>query len=262
MIPMSNRTASEFQQELLAELEQPFWGEELFDCLTDLVFFIKNRRGEYVVVNQTLVERCGLKDKADLIGRTPNQVFPQPLGENFRLQDEAVLKTGEPIRNQLELHLYLSGAKGWCLTNKLPLRNRRGAIRGLMGVSKDIRAPGDGGEDYAQIAGAVRHMQTHFDEPLKVLDLANLAGMSAYQFDQRIRKIFQITTGQFLHKIRMEAAIRRLRETTEPIAAIAQVCGYSDQSAFTRHFKQTAGISPAQYRKTATAPTALLKGSP
>ena len=261
MIRMANRTASELQQELIAELDQPFWGEELFDCLPDLVFFIKNRRGEYVVVNQTLVARCGLKDKGELIGRTPNQVFPRPLGENFRLQDEAVLRNGEPIRNQLELHLYPSGAKGWCLTNKLPLRQRGGAILGLMGVSKDIHAPSDRGEDYAPIAGAVRHIQTHFDEPLKIPDLASLAGMSAYQFDQRIRKIFQITTGQFLHQVRMEAAIRRLRETRDPIAAIAQDCGYSDQSAFTRHFKQTAGISPAQYRKAAAPPAGLPEGA-
>jgi hypothetical protein len=52
-----------------SQLARPFTGEELFDCLVDLVFFIKNIRGEYVVVNQTLVERCGRHDKNELIGR-------------------------------------------------------------------------------------------------------------------------------------------------------------------------------------------------
>ena len=203
-----------------------------------------------MVVNQTLVERCGRKNKNEVIGRTPNQVFPAPLGESFRQQDEAVLKSGQPILNQLEVHLYLSGGKGWCLTNKVPVRNRQGAIIGLMGVSKDIHAPSERGEDYSQVAGAVRHIQNRFDQPLKIPQLARLASMSAYQFDQRIRKIFQITAGQFIHKVRMDAALRRLRDTDVAIAVIAQDCGYSDQSAFTRHFKQTAGISPAQYRKT------------
>ena len=51
------------QTELFSQLAEPFTGEALFDCLGDLVFFIKNRRGEYVVVNQTLVERCGRREK-------------------------------------------------------------------------------------------------------------------------------------------------------------------------------------------------------
>src|SRR5581483_2855379 len=38
--------------ELFSQLAEPFTGEALFDRLTDLVFFIKNRRAEYVVVNQ------------------------------------------------------------------------------------------------------------------------------------------------------------------------------------------------------------------
>jgi AraC-like DNA-binding protein len=46
----------------------------------------------------------------------------------------------------------------------------------------------------------------------------------------------------------MEAAVQRLRDTRDPIAAIALDCGYSDQSAFTRQFRQTVGISPSQYR--------------
>ena len=42
----------------------------------------------------------------------------------------------------------------------------------------------------------------------------------------------------------MEAAVRRLRETNDPIATIALDCGYSDQSAFSRQFRQTTGLSP------------------
>ena len=40
--------------ELFAQLADPFTGEALFDCFADIVFFIKNARGEYVVVNQTM----------------------------------------------------------------------------------------------------------------------------------------------------------------------------------------------------------------
>jgi PAS domain S-box-containing protein len=240
--------------ELFAQLGEPFTGETLFDCLTDLVFFIKNRRGEYVVVNQEMAERCGVREKRALIGRKADEVYPPPLGLSYRAQDETLLRTGEPILNQLELQLYHSGGTGWCLTNKLPLRDREGRVAGLVGISRDLQSPNDKGADFAQVARAVRHLQAHFQEPLKIARLAALAGMSPYQFDQRIRRIFHITAGQFLHKVRMDAAVRRLRDTPDPIAMIALDCGYSDQSAFTRQFRRTVGLSPTQFRRAATEP--------
>ena len=244
--------AAHLQAELFVQLEAPFTGEALFDCLTDLVFFIKNARGEYVVVNQQMVERCGRREKSEVLGRKADEVYPPPLGQSYRAQDEALLRTGEPILNQLELHLRHSGGTGWCLTNKLPLRGRQGQVVGLVGISKDLQAPNEKDADYARVAKAIRHVQTHFDEPLKITDVAALAGLSPYQFDQRIRRIFQITAGQFIHRVRMDAAVRRLRETKDPIAQIALDCGYSDQSAFTRQFRQTVGLSPTEFRRTST----------
>lgn len=236
------------QSELFSQLPGPFTGEALFDCLTDLVFFVKNRRGEYVVVNETLVERCGCREKADLLGRRPDDVFPEPLGKSYREQDETVLRHGRAILNQLELHFYVTRGRGWCLTTKLPLRDRRRHVIGLMGVSKDLQAAVTGSEDYAAVARAVRHIQENFGDNLRVKDLARFAGLSPYQFEQRIRKTFQLTAGQLIQKIRMEAALQRLRETDDPIAVVALECGYSDQSAFTRKFRQTVGISPSVYR--------------
>jgi AraC-like DNA-binding protein len=234
---------------LLASLAEPFTGEGLFDALSDVVFFIKNRRGEYVVVNQTLVERCGLRDKRELLGRRADEVFPAPLGANYLAQDERVVRSGEAILNQLELHFFPTGGRGWCVTNKLPLHDRAGDVVGVAGISRDLQAANERSDDYAQVAHALRQIQSHFDEPLKVKDLARQAGLSEYQFEQRIRKIFQITPGQLLQKVRMDNAVRLLRETGKAVAVIAQECGYSDQSAFTRQFRQTTGYSPMEYRR-------------
>ena len=236
--------------ELFSQLAEPFTGEALFDRLGDLVFFIKNRRAEYVVVNQTLVERCGKKDKRELMGRRADELFPAPLGQGYRAQDERVLRSGAAILNQLELHFYPSGARGWCLTNKLPLRGRSGHVIGLMGISQDLQTANERSEDYARVAEAVARIQTHFGESLRVSRLAADADLSIYQFEQRIRAIFQITAGQLIQKIRMEHAVQQLRETKLPIAEVALSSGYSDQSAFTRQFRQTIGLSPSEYRRT------------
>ncbi len=49
----------------------PAWAviEQLFDHVPDTVFFVKDRAGRYLATNQTLVERCGLRTKAELLGQ-------------------------------------------------------------------------------------------------------------------------------------------------------------------------------------------------
>ena len=237
------------QFDLFAQLAQPFTAEALFDCLSDVVFFIKNQTGQYVVVNQTMLKRCGLTSKTELLGRRPDEVFPSPLGSSYRDQDEAILRGGSPIVDQLELQLYPNGKAGWCLTCKLPLTDADDQVVGLAGISRDLHVQHSPQDDYAHIADAVRHIQTHYDQPLKVRSLAAEAGMSEYQFEQRIRKIFRITPGQLIQKVRMDAAVHLLRQTNQSIAQIALSCGYSDQSSFSRQFKQTVGLSPAEYRR-------------
>jgi len=245
-------TASALIAELHRQLASPFTGEELFDCLPDLVFFLKNVRGEYVVVNQTLVERCGLPNKQALLGRTPVDVFPHPLGASYRAQDEHLLRTGTPILQQLELHLSPKGREGWCLTNKLPLRARDGSICGLMGVSQDLSSR-DAPPETAGLADVLRFVQSHCHQNLKVPELAARANLSAYQLDQRIRKLWGISAGQWIHKTRMEEAVRLLRSTAQPIAQVALAVGYGDQSAFARQFKLTVGLSPGQFRQVVRA---------
>jgi AraC-like DNA-binding protein len=119
-----------------------------------------------------------------------------------------------------------------------------------MGISKDLQTANERSEDYSRVARVVQHIQNNFNEPLRVKELATRAELSAYQFEQRIRKIFQITAGQLIQKVRMENAVRCLRETDDAIAEVALASGYSDQSAFTRQFRQTIGLSPSEYRRT------------
>ena len=240
-------SADRLRMEMLSELAEPFTGEELFDCVLDTVYFIKNARAEYVVVNRTLADRCAAQDKSALLGKTADEIFPEPLGILYRQQDDLLLRTGNPILNQLEVHLYPSGATGWCITNKLPLKSIRGHIVGLVGISRDIQAESE--SEYAGVAKVVKFIQANLEKPFTVEQLAKMADLSAFRLDQRIRKLFQMPIGQFVQKSRIDSAIRKLREGSDPIATIAFSCGYSDQSAFTRQFRRTVGVSPAQFRK-------------
>ncbi len=234
---------------MLDQLEAPFTGEALFDHMIDLVYFIKNRDGQYVVVNQSLVHRCGYADKNELIGLTADQVFSTPLGTGYRAQDDEVLKTGQSLLNRLELQIYPSHGTGWCITNKIPLMSKNGQVIGLVGISKDLHKTTGSKKDYSGIGEVVDYVQTHYDQPLKIQDLAHRVSLSTYQLEKRMANIFEITPKQFILKVRMDAAVKQLKETHEVISEIAFNCGYSDQSTFSRQFKQTVGMSPALYRR-------------
>lgn len=223
--------------------------DRLFDGVPDIVFFVKDAAGRYMAVNDTLAARCGLAGKDAALGRTAEEIFPPPLGQAFALQDLAILRGGNPIRDHLELHLYPGGRSGWCLTYKEPVMGKNGRVAGICGISRDLHSPGAQGEDYAALSAAVEHIHRHYDEPLRLPALAEMAGLSVYQFDQRIRGLFHVTAGQYLVKVRIDAACQRLTGSREAIAQIALACGYSDQSAFSRQFKQAVGISPLAYRK-------------
>ena len=81
--------------------------ELLFDHTPDIAFFIKDAAGRYLVVNDSLVERHGLRSKSQMLGRRPSDVCPGEFGRIPTEQDAAVLRTGRPIIERLELHWHV-----------------------------------------------------------------------------------------------------------------------------------------------------------
>ena len=224
------------------------FAEALFDALPDVVFFIKDSTGRYVRVNQTLADRCAGGNKSKLIGKKPAEVFPAVLATSYTRQDETVLKTGKPVEHQLELHIYPGRKAGWCLTTKHPLRDSQGRIIGVTGISRDLNAPSDKASGFAELAAALKMMQARYTEGLRIEDIAKKAGLSVYQFEQRVQKLFQMSPLQLLHKLRLDEATRLLRETDQSLSDIALQTGWCDQSAFTRHFSRYAGMAPGRFR--------------
>ena len=233
---------------LAAALGRPFPGIELFDRIADIVFFIKDREARYVAVNETLAHRCKFADKRALIGRKASQVFAPPLGERYEAQDLKVLAEGLSIRDRMELHLYPDGSEGWCLTWKEPLIDADGAIRGLAGISRDAPALMRPGPISERFSAALVYIADHLDAPLRIPDLAARAGLSPFQFDQRVRALFGLTAGQYLSRLRIGRACDRLRHSDAPLSELALECGYADQAAFTRQFGKTVGLTPGAYR--------------
>ncbi len=227
--------------------------EDLFDDLDDVVFFVKDENGRYVMVNRTLVARCGLSHKSELVGHTTDDVFPSPLGEQYRQQDREVLETGAAITDKLELQLYPHGPPGWCLTNKVPIHGDDDRVVGMTGVSRDLHLPKGDAELLPGVSRAVDHIRNHYSERLRLEDLARMASLSVYQLEQRMKRIFRVTIGQFIMQTRINVARGLLSRSVLPIADVAVSAGFYDQSAFARQFKAVTGHTPREFRIIETA---------
>ncbi|NVK22462.1 MAG: AraC family transcriptional regulator [Kangiellaceae bacterium] len=223
--------------------------EQLFDQLPDIVFFIKNLEGKYQVVNQSLVKRCGLKSKSELINHLPSDVLGKELGRRYEEQDKAVITHNETITRHLELHNYQSQEVGWCLTTKLPILNEKKECVGIIGVSQDLKWPDLTDRSLDAISSALIFAEENLAQSPSITQMADIAKMSPYQLDRRMKLVFGLTTGKWLLKTKITKASQLLIESNQSILDIAFAVGYNDQSAFTRQFRKATGLTPTEFQK-------------
>lgn len=224
--------------------------EQLFDQVPDAAFFVKDLEGRYTVVNTSLIERHGLQRKEQAIGRRPCEICPGEFGRVPSQQDADVLRTNRPLLNHLEMHWQLPHQPCWCLTTKLPLHDADGNLVGLIGISRDVRAPIKSQEIPPAVATALHRFENNLREPTTPADMASWSRLTPSRFARLIKRLFGLTPSQYISKARIAAASTFLRETNLTVAEIAAACGFEDHSSFTRAFRKIAGVSPTEFRET------------
>ena len=66
---------------------------------------------------------------------------------------------------------------------------------------------------------------------------------------QRRLSLEQTSYRKVLELARLDAALRGLEQSDEPLSQIALKLGFSEQSAFSRAFRDWTGVSPRSYRR-------------
>ncbi len=92
-------------------------------------------------------------------------------------------------------------------------------------------------------------LHARFAEPLTLGQLAALVGLHPAYLACAFRRHCRCSVGEYVRRLRVEEACRRLAATDEPLAQVALAAGFSDQSHLTRLFKRHLGVTPAAYRK-------------
>jgi transcriptional regulator GlxA family with amidase domain len=79
--------------------------------------------------------------------------------------------------------------------------------------------------------------------------MAARAHLSPRHFARAFRAETGVTPARHVERVRVEAARRRLEDTSEPLAAIAAGCGFASAETMRRAFLRTLHVGPAEYRR-------------
>jgi PAS domain S-box-containing protein len=166
----------------------------LIDHVPDPIY-IKDAEGRYVLNNPAHNEVIGDPPPESLLGHTALEFFPPEQAAELHATDLEVIRTGNPSHNREESLRDREGRKRWHLTTKVPLRDARDRIVGLVCISRDITARRQAEEDLGQ-ANTTLH---NVEEELKT---ANLQLMHA----ERLQSVGRLAAG-IAHEVKNPLAI-------------------------------------------------------
>lgn len=92
----------------------------------------------------------------------------------------------------------------------------------------------------------LRLIEARYDQPITVQWLADQMGLERCYFSKLFKEKTGSTPAAYLAKVRIEKACALLRESGEPVAAVAAAVG-QDSRNFARSFKKVTGKTPRQY---------------
>jgi AraC-like DNA-binding protein len=98
----------------------------------------------------------------------------------------------------------------------------------------------------------VELIKARYEENLGLDDLANTAGLTSFQLIGLFKRTVGLTPHAYLTHIRLNVACRLLKKG-HALAEAALAAGFCDQSALTKHFKRSYGITPLQFAEAAWA---------
>lgn len=101
----------------------------------------------------------------------------------------------------------------------------------------------------ATVTAAIRFMQQHFSEPLRVSEIAASVFLSPDRFTDIFSEVMGIAPSEHLQTMRIDHAQRLLATTDDPVTHVAHQTGFNQSAYFAKVFRQKTGMTPLEWRK-------------
>src|SRR4051812_30701543 len=224
---------------------------ELFDYLEDTPLWMKDEAGHYEWVNVSFLLNFGVKTRAEIIGRTDYDFCGEGLANQYRIDDERVLR-GERILSRVELVGRFDHTARWCVTSKVPLRDAKGKIVGTAGVTRPLARHdainGTAATPDSPLSVAIRFISQNFADRITNEDLAKACGLSVRAFERQFQAAYNTSPHDYIRGLRVRMSCSALVFSRKSLAEVATEFGFADQSHFTKEFRRFMAETPRAYR--------------
>ncbi|WP_186446148.1 AraC family transcriptional regulator [Paenibacillus cremeus] len=109
----------------------------------------------------------------------------------------------------------------------------------------------DGGEEetFPWLKRGQQFLQMHFMEGITIEEAAHNAGVNRTYFSKKFHEHYGMSPVKYLQSLRMNEAVRMLKETELKLTEIALSVGFPDLYSFSKAFKKQYQVSPFLFRK-------------
>ncbi len=120
-------------------------------------------------------------------------------------------------------------------------------------IERDSQSPfiifhGQKEHEDIEILKAQEYIEKNFEEKITVDQLASRFAIGRRNFERRFKKATSNTIVEYIQRVKIEAAKKRLETSRSNINEVMYEVGYSDNKAFRTIFKKITGLSPVEYK--------------
>lgn len=100
-----------------------------------------------------------------------------------------------------------------------------------------------------EISRVTDYIEDNLERPIGLDELAGIANVSRFHFTRLFKRSTGMTASSFIERCRIRRAQSLILDTDLPLADVALMTGFADQSHFTRRFHRHVGCTPAAFAR-------------